>query len=227
MRTTLTRHLDRPRNRPTIRAAAALTALLLAAPLLTACGSDDASTGSNGSGAASASSDAGHNDNDVTFATDMIPHHLQAIEMAELAKDQDLDPEVQAIADGILTTQKSEIDTMAGWLKSWGQPVPSTDDGGTGMGDGMGDMHSDDSEEGSGDMPGMMSGHDMARLGRAHGRDFQDMWLTMMIVHHRGAIEMARTEISDGRSPDAITMAKDIATAQAAEIEKMRALLDD
>ena len=168
-----------------------------------------------------------HNAADVTFATDMIPHHLQAIEMAELARDQDLDPEVQAIADGILTTQKSEIDTMAGWLKSWGQPVPSTDDGGTGMGDGMGDMHSDDSDEGSGDMPGTMSGHDMARLGHAHGRDFQDMWLTMMIVHHRGAIEMARTEISDGRSPDAITMAKDIATAQAAEIAKMRALLDD
>ena len=49
--------------------------------------------------------------------------------------------------------------------------------------------------------------------------------LTGLFAMH--GIEMARTEISDGRSPDAITMAKDIATAQAAEIEKMRALLDD
>jgi uncharacterized protein (DUF305 family) len=53
------------------------------------------------------------------------------------------------------------------------------------------------------------------------GPAFESLWLQSMISHHRGAIEMAETEIADGRSPDMITLAKNIVAAQQAEIDQM------
>lgn len=181
-----------------------LTAALLAASLLTlaACGNDDSDTA------------AGHNDADVTFAQQMIPHHQQAIEMAELAETRAESQEVKALAADIEAAQDPEIETMTGWLESWGEDV---------SGDSMSGMdHGDMSTE---DMPGMMSEDDMAELESASGAEFDQMFLTMMIEHHEGAIEMAKTEQSEGEYADAIELAEGIETAQTEEIQTMQALL--
>lgn len=178
----------------------------LAASLFTlaACGNDD---DTEASGAA-------HNDADVTFAQQMIPHHQQAVEMAELAETRAGSEEVKSLAADIKAAQGPEIDTLTGWLESWGEDVP--DGGMAGMD--HGDMSSDE-------MGGMMSDDDMSSLADASGAEFDRMFATMMIEHHQGAIEMAQTEQAEGKFPDATAMAEDIEATQAEEIKTMQALL--
>jgi uncharacterized protein (DUF305 family) len=71
----------------------------------------------------------------------------------------------------------------------------------------------------------MMSDEDMASLTTLSGAEFDREWLTMMIEHHEGAIEMAESEISDGSNPDVVEMARNIVTTQRDEIARMEQLL--
>jgi uncharacterized protein (DUF305 family) len=182
-----------------------LTAAVLAAALLvlTACGAEDDSDTA-----------AGHNDADVAFAQQMIPHHEQAIDMAKAAEKRAETQEVKDLAAAIEAAQDPEIETMTGWLESWGEDAP---DGG------MSDM--DHGAMSSDDMTGMMADEDMTALENATGVEFDQMFLTMMIEHHEGAIEMARTEQADGEFADAKALAEDIETAQTEEIQTMQGLL--
>ena len=182
-----------------------LTAAILATALITlaACGGEDDSDTA-----------AGHNDADVAFAQQMIPHHQQAIEMAKAAETRAESQEVKDLAADIEAAQDPEIETMTGWLESWGEDVP--DEGMSGMD--HGGMFSDD-------MAGMMSDEDMSALENATGAEFDQMFLTMMIEHHEGAIEMAKTEKADGEYADAKALADDIETAQTEEIQTMQDLL--
>lgn len=152
------------------------------------------------------------NDADVTFAQEMIPHHQQAIEMAQLAEERAASPQVTDLAAGIKQAQDPEIQTMTDWLNAWGEDVP----------DDMGVMDSGDM---SMDMPGMMSGDEMSQLEAASAAAFDEMFLTMMIEHHQGAIEMAQTEQADGTNPDAIALGEKIEADQTAEIATIRDLL--
>ena len=190
----------------TVTFVALLTALGLA---LTACGGED-----SGNGAATAD----HNDQDVSFATEMIPHHAQAVQMSEMAVENAESQEVKALAEDISAAQEPEIETMSSWLETWGEDVPDTsspDMGGMDHG----------SMDGMEDMPGMMSSDEMDELESASGTAFDQMFLSMMIEHHEGAIEMAQTEQADGKYPDAIDLAKTIEQAQTSEIETMKELL--
>lgn len=182
-----------------------LTAAVVAAALftLTACGNED-----------DAGTAAEHNNADVTFAQKMIPHHEQAIEMAELAESRAESQEVKNLAADIESAQGPEIDTLTGWLESWGEEVP--DEGMSGM---------DHGEMSSDDMAGMMTEDEMVDLEAASGAEFDQMFVTMMIEHHEGAIEMAMTEQSEGEFPEAIDMAEEIETAQTEEIQTMKDLL--
>ena len=74
-------------------------------------------------------------------------------------------------------------------------------------------------------MSGMMSEEDMQMLKQASGTEFDTMWLEMMIEHHKGAVEMAQTEQSDGEYPEAIEMAKQIISSQQEEIDQMEQIL--
>lgn len=185
-----------------------MIALLSAAGLvLSGCGGGN-STSTN-------ETSAKFNDADVTFAQGMIPHHEQAIEMAKLADSHASSPEVKQLAQSIESAQGPEIETMTGWLKDWGKEAPSG-----------GNSESMPGMDMSGDqMPGTMSDADMAKLEGASGADFDRMFLTMMIEHHNGAIEMATTEQTDGKNPDAVALAKKIITAQKAEIDKMQGMM--
>ena len=184
---------------------------VVAAFALTACGGGD-------SGESVGDGGANFNDADVTFAQSMIPHHEQAVEMAKMAKKHAATPEVKNLADEIESAQGPEIATLKGWLKDWGKEETSGDDSMGGM-----DHGSDDS--GMKDMPGMMSDGDMAGLDKATGARFDQMFLTMMIEHHTGAIEMAKTEQSKGKNADAKALAEQIEAAQTTEIADMKKLL--
>lgn len=189
---------------------------LTAAITLTACGQGSSSTASSdrpssatsGSASASPTVSGQHNDADVAFAQEMIPHHQQAIAMADLAATRATNQQVKDLAAKIKAAQDPEIQTMTGWLTAWGQPATMS-----GMGHDMGSM------------PGMMSDADMHSLQGMSGADFDRHFLTMMISHHQGAVEMATTEQARGSSPEAKALAATIASAQTAEIARMQTLL--
>ncbi|MFB7213885.1 DUF305 domain-containing protein [Streptomyces sp. NPDC056255] len=211
-------------RRRTLAAAGTVAALALA---LTACGSSDGSKsdGSSmpGMGHASAGASApatpgaGFNDADVKFAQQMIPHHQQAIEMAKLADGRAADPEIKKLATAIEKAQDPEIETMKGWLKSWGKPLPSSS---------MGDMPGMDHGSDGSAMPGMMSGKDMSDLAAAKGKDFDKKFAQLMIGHHQGAVTMAEDEKKNGVDVDAKKLAGAVVTAQTAEIEQMNKIID-
>jgi len=142
----------------------------------------------------------------------MVPHHRQAIAMAALAPGRAVSPQVKALAQQIQNAQGPEITIMTGWLSSWGQPAGTSSE--MGSMSGMGDSS----------MPGMMTGSDMARLAALKGAAFDREFLTMMTAHHRGAIEMAKTEQATGQYGPAKQLAASIETAHTREVAVMAGL---
>ncbi|GAA2641337.1 DUF305 domain-containing protein [Streptomyces vastus] len=205
-------------HRTLIRRTALAATAGVAALVLSACGGgghDMGSMGSDSSPSASASAKNGkHNDADVSFATEMIQHHRQAVEMADLADSRASSQEVKDLATKIKGAQDPEIKTMSGWLTSWGEEVPADMSGMEGHD--MGDMSS---------MPGMMSSEDMDKLEKASGAEFDKTFLEMMVKHHEGAVSMAKTENANGGYGPAVKLADDVITAQTAEIEQMNKML--
>jgi uncharacterized protein (DUF305 family) len=194
----------------------ALPAVALAVGLTVAGCSSDTPTSSAASSSSAPSAQAGvvFNDADVTFLTDMYPHHAQALEMATMVDGRSTNQAVIDLATQIKGAQQPEMDTMTGLLTSFGKPTPSTNSSMGGM-----DM------SGTSGMSGMMSSDDMTRLGTLSGAAFDKTWLTMMTEHHSGAVDMANVELSDGSNTDAKTLATAIITAQNAEIATMKGLL--
>lgn len=199
-----------------------LPCLAVAIALISACGSGDGTTTAVTPGAVSvpatdgpATEDTSFNDADVVFAQNMIPHHEQAIDMADLA----LDPaagagaELVALAEQIKAAQGPEVATMTGWLESWSQPQPSE----------MG--HDDHDMAGMDGMAGLMSSDDMAALAAAHGAAFDELWLELMVEHHQGAIAMADKVKVEGEDPAVATLADAVIAAQQEEIAEMDQLL--
>ncbi|GGU44585.1 DUF305 domain-containing protein [Streptomyces coeruleorubidus] len=204
--------------------------------LLAACGGDDMEGMDHGSGASASATSTptagdnpapgAFNDADVMFAQMMIPHHEQALEMAELADGRASDAEIKTLAADIEKAQDPEIRTMKSWLKSWGKPessgesMPGMDHGSGGKDQGSGGM-----DHGSG-MSGMMSEEDMKKLEAAKGTEFDRMFAEMMIEHHKGAITMAEDEQKNGRNAQAKKLAADVVRTQTAEVEKFEKILD-
>ena len=199
------------------------TVLAVLALMLVGCITVDRNDGDSDTTQGGSSSTGRHNDADVTFAQDMIPHHAQAIMMSAMAKQQARSPRLRRLAADIQADQRPEIEQMSRWLEAWGEDGPR---GLRGMGDDgdydMGDMSS---MMDGGDMPGMMTGRQMTRLDRASESAFDTMWLQMMIQHHEGAIEMAEVEQREGSSRDAIELARAIESSQTAEIALMKSML--
>jgi uncharacterized protein (DUF305 family) len=187
--------------------------------LVAGCGSSgDNSMPGMGNGAANTSSAAstpqsGHNAEDIAFAQGMIPHHVQAVDMAKLVPSRSADPKVLDLATRIQGAQDPEIRQLTDMLKKWGSAptstpsMPGMDHGSMGHGGGM------------------MTAEEMKQLEQAKGSEFDRMWTQMMIKHHEGAIEMAKTELAKGSDADAKALAQKIVDAQQAEITEMQGLL--
>jgi len=156
------------------------------------------------------SDDEDYNDADVMFAQGMIPHHAQALDMAQLAEAREAGPEVTDLAAQIEAAQDPEIQLMTGWLEGWGEAVP--------------DSTLDHSAMDHGN--GMMTADQMTALDHATGDDFDRMFLELMIEHHEGAIAMSETELSEGANDEAKELAQEIIDGQQAEIDHMQELLD-
>jgi uncharacterized protein (DUF305 family) len=167
--------------------------------------------------ASSQAAPAEHNDQDVTFAQGMIPHHQQAIDMATAAAGKATNPKVKELATQVQGAQDPELQQLTGMLEKWGAPTAPAESTGSGMpGMDHGDMSS-----GS----GMMTEEQMGQLEQATGAEFDRMWLQMMIEHHQGAVAMARTEVEQGSDPDAKALARTIVATQEAEITEMQGML--
>jgi len=197
--------------RRSTRAAVAGAALVLS---LSACGggtSAPTAAPTTTEPPVSARADAGaqHNDTDIRFAQTMIPHHQQALAMAEMALQRAESADVKALAEQIRAAQDPEIATLTGFLQNWGIPPV---EGGV--------DHSDHSGSG-----GMMSQTDMDSLRAADGAAFDRMFLEMMIVHHEGAVAESEREVADGANAQARELAAQVISGQTAEIERMRQLL--
>ncbi len=149
-----------------------------------------------------------YSDEDVEFVTDMVPHHAQALEMAELAPGRAADARVQALAERIAAGQGPEIAMMQAWLEKHGLPKAPTDGG-------------HDHE-----MPGMVTGEQMTQLLAAEGEQFDRLFLTRMIAHHEGALAMA-DRLGQGTHPLVMEMAKDVTSTQSVEISRMQEVLHD
>jgi uncharacterized protein (DUF305 family) len=185
------------------RTTAASAALLAAVFGVAGCGESD--PGTNQSSASSSAT--AFNDADVTFATQMIPHHEQAVTMADLALRKATTAQVKTLATAIKSAQAPEIQQLSGRLKAWGRPVPTPDE------------HSGHT------MTGMMGAQEMDDLNRATGSMFDRMWVYMMIKHHQGAVTMAKTEQTTGKDAASIALAKKIQATQTTEITTMQRLL--
>jgi uncharacterized protein (DUF305 family) len=183
---------------------------LLAVVGLGACGSHSATSHDATAATLAASKSVGtFKDGDVAFTQGMIPHHEQAIEMADMA----LDPaagagiKIKDLAGRIKAGQDPEIKQMTALLTAWGKPVAA-------------EMAGHD----MGAMTGMMSADSMKKLGTLKGAEFDKAWATMMIEHHKGAIEMANTVKKTGANPAILALATKVIAAQEAEIKEMTPL---
>lgn len=189
-----------------------LSATALAAAIaLAGCSTGSGSSGSSMPGMdhstmpASPAAAADHNGSDVMFAQAMIPHHAQAVEMSDMIlKKQGVDVRVTALATKIKAAQAPEIEKMTNWLKGWSEPTQAP---------------------GGHSMTGMMSGDDLTRLDAAQGTEAARLFLSQMIAHHEGAVEMANAEVRSGKNAEAVQLGKDIAASQTAEIADMKQLL--
>ncbi|GAA1932117.1 DUF305 domain-containing protein [Streptomyces sodiiphilus] len=205
------------RIRSTVRRAALAAVAVTAAVALAACGSGESGSPSDSRAGVSEGQEdkKEHNAADVEFAQQMIPHHRQAVEMAELAFDRAASQEVKELAQEIKDAQDPEIETLSEWLSAWGEEVPTGTDGGHG------------GHGGHGQMPGMMDAGDMAALMESSGEEFDTAFLTMMIEHHEGAVVMAEAQLKGGAHGPAKELAEEVIAAQTAEIERMRELLGE
>lgn len=177
--------------------------------LLVGCSSSSDSSGTSDTTESTSQTQA-FNDDDVMFAQMMIPHHEQAIEMADIA----LDPTVSAsatvkdLATRIKGAQDPEIATMKNLLTLWGKSTaldPNVD-------------HSDM-------MDGMLTVEDLDALAALRGTEFDTQWIELMIRHHEGALAMAEDLLKTGVSAELLALAEDVISAQQKEIDEMKALL--
>jgi uncharacterized protein (DUF305 family) len=145
---------------------------------------------------------------DADFVTMMIPHHAQALEMTRLAREHGVHPEVVSLAKRIESAQGPEIVAMSGWLNTRGLRVPRASD----------PPHT---------MAGMLTPAQMNELGEARGEEFDRLFLTGMIQHHQGALDMAEPMASKGSDALAIEMATDVEATQSVEIDIMGKLLEE
>ncbi len=158
---------------------------------------------------------------DVHFMTHMIGHHAQAVDMARLAPTNGAGPAVTLLAARIINAQQDEIATMQQWLRDRKQPVPEARASATMKMTTNGVEHEMK-------MPGMLTDAQMKQLSEARGPEFDRLFLTFMIQHHRGAVAMVEELFgTDGAGQDetVFRFATDVNVDQVTEIARMQQML--
>jgi uncharacterized protein (DUF305 family) len=148
---------------------------------------------------------------DVRFMSAMIGHHSQALIMAGMASTHGASPAVQRLAERILAGQRDEIASMQQWLRERGYPVPEGHTAGHGS-----------------HMPGMLTEQQLQELDEADGPEFDRLFLTYMIQHHRGAVTMVKELFGTpgaAREQTVFKFADDVGVDQTTEIARMERML--
>ncbi|MEU5850749.1 DUF305 domain-containing protein [Saccharopolyspora shandongensis] len=162
---------------------------------------------------------------DVGFAQDMSAHHLQGVQMANIARERSVDPTIRQLAFDIETSQLEQAGRMKGWLGLWNQPelplggymtwmrqMPSHDRHGQGS-------------RATAAMPGMASAEELAKLRGLAGAEFDTFFLQLMVRHHQGGAPMMSEAAERAELPQVRNLAQQMLNAQGAEIEVMKQLL--
>jgi len=158
----------------------------------------------------SATAGPGYTVADVEFMQMMMGHHAQALTMSDMVSSRGAGPEVLGMAQRIDISQRDEIGLMVHWLQERGQSVPDREQ--------MEAMR----------MPGMVAPEDLARLAETRGSEFDHLFLTLMIQHHLGAIEMVDALFASpgaAQDPDIFRFITDVAADQLDEIAVMERIL--
>lgn len=160
------------------------------------------------------------------FARDMQVHHDQGVQLGVLIRDRSIDEDVRLLAYDIVTTQGQQSGQMFGWLSVWGlsqaSPEPSmtwmTRPGRTA------EPHSEGHEPGQ-RMPGLATDAEVASLTAASGEEADRIFLTLMIAHHQGAIDMADSVLDRTNNSTVRTFATAVVASQQSEIDLMTDML--
>ncbi len=151
--------------------------------------------------------------------SNMIGHHAQAIVMSGWAPTHGASPSVRILAERIINAQQDEIATMQRWLADRRQPVPQVGDTGMGMTMAGGEHML---------MPGMLTADQMKQLDQAKGSEFDRLFLSFMIQHHRGAVTMVKDLFGTygaGQDETVFKFASDVNVDQSTEIARMEKML--
>lgn len=165
---------------------------------------------------------------DVTFMQGMIVHHQQAVEMANLVEDRTNREEIVSVAGRIKASQADEIEFMNEWLEARGEKTVMVGEMDHSSMDHSNMDHSQHAMVDHSQMAGMATPAQMEALAAAEGVEFDRQFLTLMIAHHEGAIEMVTTLLSQpGSAADPVLyrFVTDVDNDQTAEIDKMDAVL--
>ncbi|QQQ75442.1 DUF305 domain-containing protein [Saccharothrix sp. 6-C] len=164
---------------------------------------------------------------DVGFSQDMAMHHLQAVQMANIARDRTADGNIRSFAFDVSSTQLEQVGRMKGWLMLWGQPEQPlqgrhmawmTADGEHG--------HSATAATSAGSpMPGMATSEELAELRSLSGVEFDVYFLQLMLRHHRGGTSMVRYAVDHAGEHAVRTLAESMLKSQASESEYMERLI--
>jgi uncharacterized protein (DUF305 family) len=155
---------------------------------------------------------------DVNFMTNMIAHHAQALVMAGWAPTHGASPSVQTLAERIINAQQDEIASMQRWLRDRGKPAPDPKSAGMHMKMGQHEML----------MPGMLTEAQMHQLDQTRGPDFDRLFLSSMIQHHRGAVSMVKDLFGTpgaARDEAVFKFANDVSVDQSTEVARMERML--
>jgi uncharacterized protein (DUF305 family) len=161
-----------------------------------------------------------YNEADVEFMTGMIPHHAQAVLIAGWAASHGAAPDVRILCERMVVAQRDEIELMRNWLRDRGQPVPPADATHHRMT--MNGVEHDML------MPGMLSPEELAQLDSARNAEWDRLFLTFMIRHHEGALEMVDdlfNAYGAMQDDDMFKFASDLYADQTTEIDRMHQML--
>jgi uncharacterized protein (DUF305 family) len=172
---------------------------------------------------------------DIDFMKGMIHHHAQAITMSRLVPARRASPSIQRLSERIINAQSDEITLMQNWLKDRNQQAPLVDStGAVSMGNAAGHAahgmpgHDMASMPGGTMMPGMLTDAQMKELATANGAEFDRLFLTYMIQHHRGAVGMVKKLFSSrgaGQDETVFKFANDVEVDQSTEIRRMLSMM--
>lgn len=180
-----------------------VAAAVLVAAVTAACGSDGSTPGTV------ADTPAGPKfvQADVDFVVHLSQHHSQALYMAELAASRARSAAVKRVAADIAATYAPDIDTLAGWIQSWGRAGAEMP------------AHGIEGEETG---PGMLPERAVGRLESVRGQAFDREFRLLMTRHHQGGLQLVADQLQDGINADARALAERLRTEQTGQLTQLK-----